>query len=191
MIKVISMKVNADHEPETQKAIVNAFWRLYEEKSLESISVKDITLQAGCNRSTFYTYFNNAYEVLEHIEGKLLEKVHNAFFTGSSKPGYSEILDHDVDDFKAESRYLAVLLGENGDPKFAKKLRDLFCYTEDELICESLSIREATYAKEFMMGGFTYVMTKWFETGCHSPVEEIAKVMKAFKETESKLFAST
>jgi len=50
---------------QTKQNIVDAFWELYCEKRIEKITIKDITIKAGYNRSTFYEYFNDSYEVLE------------------------------------------------------------------------------------------------------------------------------
>ncbi|MDD3306418.1 MAG: TetR/AcrR family transcriptional regulator [Acetobacterium sp.] len=52
----------------TRQNLIDSFWRLYCKKSIEKITVKEICALAGYNRSTFYVYFKDAYEILEEIE---------------------------------------------------------------------------------------------------------------------------
>ena len=40
----------------TGRAIMDAFWKLYRERPIEKISVKEICETAGYNRATFYCY---------------------------------------------------------------------------------------------------------------------------------------
>lgn len=57
---------------QTRKNIVMAFCRLYEEKPIEKISVKDVIALAGYNRSTFYEYFTDNMHFLNSLKMMLL-----------------------------------------------------------------------------------------------------------------------
>lgn len=52
----------------TRQNLIDAFWQLYRYKSIDKISVKEVCMIAGYNRSTFYAYFKDVYEILEDIE---------------------------------------------------------------------------------------------------------------------------
>ncbi|URN86257.1 TetR/AcrR family transcriptional regulator [Acetobacterium wieringae] len=52
----------------TRQNLIDSFWLLYCQKNIEKITVKEICEIAGYNRSTFYVYFNDVYEILEEIE---------------------------------------------------------------------------------------------------------------------------
>ena len=52
----------------TRKNLIDAFWKLYQTKPIERISVREITDIAGYNRGTFYLYFKDVHDVLEQIE---------------------------------------------------------------------------------------------------------------------------
>ncbi len=43
---------------------ITAFWKLYEKKQLEKISIREICQLAGYNRTTFYAYYDNIYDLL-------------------------------------------------------------------------------------------------------------------------------
>ena len=51
----------------TKKAIMHEFMKILEEKSLDTITVKDICERSEINRNTFYYYFDNVYDVLYSI----------------------------------------------------------------------------------------------------------------------------
>ncbi|MBQ3089908.1 MAG: TetR/AcrR family transcriptional regulator [Oscillospiraceae bacterium] len=69
------MKKNPAITEATQRALKEAFWTLYLQKPAEQITVREICDLAGYNRSTFYQYFRDVYDVLEQIEAFILEKV--------------------------------------------------------------------------------------------------------------------
>ncbi|WP_277408818.1 TetR/AcrR family transcriptional regulator [Lacrimispora xylanisolvens] len=60
---------------QTRKNLADAFWQIYCEKRIEKITVKEITTKAGYNRSTFYEYYTDVYDVLEQIEASVLPDI--------------------------------------------------------------------------------------------------------------------
>lgn len=57
----------------TKKAIKEALFRIMEEKDISSISISELTQEANINRRTFYTHYHNITDILEEIEGDLVE----------------------------------------------------------------------------------------------------------------------
>ena len=51
----------------TEKAIVEAFVALLNERSLDKITVREIAQKCGINRNTFYYHFHDIYDLLEHV----------------------------------------------------------------------------------------------------------------------------
>ena len=51
----------------TRKLLQQAFWELFQEKDLASISVQDISERATVNRATFYAHFPDKYALLDLI----------------------------------------------------------------------------------------------------------------------------
>lgn len=60
---------------QTKMKICKAFWGLYQENSIDKITVKDITDVCGIHRATFYLHFTDVYDVLEQIQNMLLDEV--------------------------------------------------------------------------------------------------------------------
>ena len=59
----------------TQGLILNAFSELYMKSDIDRISVKMICEKAEINRSTFYTYFNDVYQLQEALEENLVVEI--------------------------------------------------------------------------------------------------------------------
>jgi AcrR family transcriptional regulator len=55
-----------------EKNILRAFVKLYQKKDLGEISVKEICIEAGVSRVTFYTYYEDIGFLLSEIEEKIL-----------------------------------------------------------------------------------------------------------------------
>ena len=51
----------------TRKLIVDAFFGLLDEKSIQTISVQDIAERATVNRATFYTHFEDKYALMDWV----------------------------------------------------------------------------------------------------------------------------
>lgn len=52
----------------TKSSIINAFLQLRSAKDLEKISVKELCAKADINKSTFYTHYQDIYDLSEQLE---------------------------------------------------------------------------------------------------------------------------
>ena len=59
----------------TKKAIKAALFRIMEEKDISSISISELTQEANVNRRTFYTHYRNITDILDEIEGNLVQSL--------------------------------------------------------------------------------------------------------------------
>lgn len=59
----------------TQRAIRSALIALIEEKGFEAMSVKDITERANINRGTFYSHYEDKYDLMEKCHQHLIEEM--------------------------------------------------------------------------------------------------------------------
>jgi AcrR family transcriptional regulator len=107
----------------TRQNLIDSFWLLYCKKSIEKITVKEICDVAGYNRSTFYVYFKDAYEILAEIEEQTITVedfksivIKNLFYGNLFHDHRKKaILKSILEFFEKNKTYLPVLLGENGD----------------------------------------------------------------------------
>lgn len=119
------MKRNPAVTEATKAAIRDAFWTLYQQKSTDQITVKEITDLAGYNRSTFYQYYKDVYDVMEQIQEIIFNSIEAfsrlAITTGHEK-SLLEIAQSFLDSQKDVQPYLVTLLIKENDPVFERRL---------------------------------------------------------------------
>jgi AcrR family transcriptional regulator len=120
------MKMNRQSKTteRTRQNLVDAFWSFYSKKRIEKITVREITNLAGYNRGTFYEYFRDVYDVLEYVEEQSLptiEELPPLLDANEITPGF---LSSFMDLIARRFKYYDVLLGDNGDPAFQRKLKN-------------------------------------------------------------------
>lgn len=92
----------------TKKAIEQAFTELILKNDINKITIQDITDKADTNRSTFYTHYEDIYDLLRVTEDKLIDGIsifHSDNLLGASaKESMTESLQYILDNrtlFKA------------------------------------------------------------------------------------------
>jgi AcrR family transcriptional regulator len=163
----------------TKRNLTKAFWSLYTQVRMEKISVKEITARAGYNRSTFYEYFTDVYDVLEQLEDSLLPDLLEL-----PPPNLStapeEVIDTYLLLFEAHSEYYRVLLGANGDAHFASRLKD---GVKARVLSVLPAVDERTdYALEMLLSAMIGVLAHWYERGQDYPKEELVRLISGFIE---------
>ena len=73
----------------TERALANSLKKLLEKKTLDKITVKDITQDCGVNRQTFYYHFHDVYDLVEWI---FLEESRRFLKSGISRENWSDIV---------------------------------------------------------------------------------------------------
>ncbi len=125
------MKKQPEVTAATRQGFIDAFWTLYKEKGIEKITVSEITKISRNNRSTFYHYFLDVYDLLEHIENKLLEDINRDLTSAfgcvadeiSSSDVFKILFSRITPVFRKYEEKLFVLIGSHGDPNFSGMLR--------------------------------------------------------------------
>ena len=59
----------------TQQAIADAFFQLRKEKSLEQISVTELSRLAKISKATFYLHYRDIFDLSEKLQTKVIQKV--------------------------------------------------------------------------------------------------------------------
>ncbi len=169
---------------ETKERIRDAFFELYNTKKIEKISIKEITDKAQLNRGTFYVYYKDIYDLLEKAEdelaGELVVKI---------KEIITRIIrDESIDPFlpplefyQNYSKFLRVLLGENGDPKFIYKMKAILKRTlRDLLKKENIpNVENMEYVMEYISSAQIGIISFWLKNDMTLPINELGNMIKA------------
>ena len=174
------MKKQPELTAQTKQNLMEAFWQLYCKEGKEKVSVKEITAIAGYNRSTFYEYFTDVYDVLEQIENSLLPspqdlpplKLENSSATPLP-------IDTVINIYEKNRKYFVVLLGENGDPSFQSKLkRSVKDMLKNKLVTEGIGDNfELDFTLEYILSAMIGVLSYWFSLDTIPPRDRLLELM--------------
>lgn len=173
------MKKQPEVTAQTRQNLVDAFWALYCEKRIEKITVKEITQKAGYNRGTFYEYFTDVYDVLEKLEESLIPAIHELPPISIADERAGMPLDMFMALYEENSKYYSVLLGDNGDPAFASKLKNSTKPVIKEAFLGKYNIDpiEFDFILEFVLSAMIGIMSYWFREDKILPAEDLVSLM--------------
>lgn len=163
----------------TRKNLVEAFWNLYSEKKIDHITIKEITDSAGYHRSTFYEYFIDIYDVLNQVEENLLTYIEMHVIDRLKFVQDLDFTRNLANLYDEKGRYLSVLLGENGDPNFIRKVKALMLPALSALYGLSENEIHTAYIIDFASSGILSAVTHWYQTGKNLPPEELVELIRS------------
>lgn len=178
----------ANKQPEvtaqTRRNLQQAFWSLYAERPIAKISIKEITDRAGYNRGTFYLYYKDVYDILEQIEQDILDTIDALIQKRLIKDGILDIEGNmgfiiGLAQSYERGRVISRLLGDNGDPHFRARFKELIWPLVEVYLnpADSLSPAEERFVKEFYLSGLLAVITAWLEDGGSMPIDELIQLI--------------
>ena len=134
--------------------------------------------QVDVNRGTFYLYYRDIFDMLDSIEQELFNQVNQLIAAHKGET----VLTHTLPVLKElfhlveENKELCqVLLGQNGDMKFLKKLSDV---VQEAFRREWLMMKkdEVTFDYSYAFGalGFVGLLRTWLERDCVEKADDMA-----------------
>ncbi|WP_145335736.1 TetR/AcrR family transcriptional regulator [Paenibacillus xylanexedens] len=106
----------------TRQTFINVFCDLYSRKPIEKISIQEIAKQSGYNRSTFYQYFTDIYDLLDCVEERILNSINEEMagreFSTHTFQDALQCLENAED-----IAILKALLGDYGSVHFVERLK--------------------------------------------------------------------
>lgn len=178
---------------QTKENLQAAFWKLYAQKGMEKLSVKEVAAMAGYNRTTFYIYYQDLYDLLHRMEDEILENVKavlNGYGNGLREEAGSPLMDAILCLLDKYGKYVSILLGEHGDPQFSARLKAvIWPFLMRWLIPrKAWTDYEMSLLSEFYLSGILAVITRWSADPQMTLQELVAFFLPiAFPETEDKL----
>lgn len=163
----------------THKLIVEALLELTAEKGFAAVSVTDITERAGVNRATFYRHYADKFDVLDRYARSiyaLLDAAPDGPDSDAITPGLARIFDR----IREDARFYRVILGKNGDPGFADKIRQYIQKRIRRSLPADLKKDETwielyvAYSSSASVGAVLW----WLENGLPYSSEEMAALLR-------------
>jgi AcrR family transcriptional regulator len=149
--------------------------------------VKEICELAEINRATFYTHYNDPFDLLEQIEQELFEDL---MATVSNDPHQSDRDRLTIEVFKVienNADLCKVLFSEHGDSSFLRRVMETSrskAFADLQREYPQMSEPQMGYLFAFMVGGTISVIEEWVRTGMREiplPIGNVSlKVIEAW-----------
>lgn len=168
------MKKQPEITEKTRQTFIDVFCELYSQKPIEKISIQEIANKAGYNRSTFYQYFTDIYELLDYIENNILSYIKEELAKKELSTYSVQHAFHCLED----EEYLSVikaLLGDYGSIRFLERLKREMTLDRMELnFPQNNSI--SPYLMEFQIATSLALFRLWLQREKDLPPEEFFKL---------------
>ena len=174
----------------SKKVIRESLLALMKEKPLNKITVREICEKADVNRSTFYSYHADIYDLYRTILKEYFRCQHRviaeckeilcdrpditaltvADFTGFFRIYFTIVLEN-----KELYRFI---FNRNADAAIHVNMRKLLYRELVDMLPDSTpeKIRDAFYASFiFVSGGVTFLLMEWLNNDCRMPADTLAK----------------
>lgn len=169
------MKEKTDRRVKYTKMVIeDSFIELLKTNPINKITVKAVCALADVNRSTFYKHYKDVYDVLEKIEESLYNKF-KKILSGKIADPSKKLKTDDIFHLIADNKDVCeIILGENGDTNFIKKIIMLGNNTYKTTNGNKLS--DIVYT--FISLGSVGVIQHWINNGLKEPPEYIAALVE-------------
>lgn len=172
----------------TEKLICIKLIEMMEKRPYYEIKVTDLVRYAGISRSSFYTYFDSIFSVLQKIEDDFIEGMPEEHYINYKTMKDDEEGRARFEYIKKNIKAYRVLTGPNGDPSFDARLANRNRRVIDNLKCDKnlkISDLEKQLLNEFFMGGKTSIFRWW---SYHVDDIEVDEMLRVTKEIINTLF---
>ena len=167
----------------TEEIIEKAVFKMLKRKRYDAFTVKDICIEAGIHRSSFYAHYQDINDLMIKVESRISKELQNVLiplgnlatdsldsnpfvalftFIGGYKDFYRAFIKSNMPSFfapKAMERHRSLL------QQIARK--DNLQYSESEI----------DYHLHFFGGGLKAICEQWLLNGCRETPDEMARII--------------
>ena len=163
----------------TRNTFIEVFCAYYQTRSIDKITVKEITEKAGYSRATFYNYFKDVYDLLEHIENEFISSLIETFTNNiESHQFFDDFIHTFVELIESKKRYINVFMNSSNNSSFVNRLK----LKTTPLLLSAFAVPQenirAKYALEFYISGLVPVIGEWLKNDHDIQVEDFANLIK-------------
>lgn len=171
---------------QTRQKIIESFMKLYDSNNIDRITVKQICTLANINRSTFYVYFVDVYELLEIAETEMLDIIDENLeplvktLKNMSWEKFFAIL---LPLFQQYTNILPVLLGNANMSfrnKFVDHVKNIILENAPELSDQKMMDLDICLSYHF--SAMITVIDNWYRNDMQPPVGHIMEIVKDISE---------
>ena len=166
----------------TKMVLKESLTKLMKEKAISRITITEICKNADINRTTFYSHYNDQYDLLEKIVQELINDINKYLDTFEFDDNIEEslqMLTKILEYIDLNSDLCKVLLGSNSNLGFQKDIMMIMnqrCISE-WVIKNSIDKTTADYIYAFAITGNLGIIQKWLSEKDKKSAKEMASII--------------
>ena len=163
----------------TEKAMMAAFLKLLENRSMDKITVKDIIEEVGVNRNTFYYHFEDIYDLIDSIFHEEMKSVASEVSEDSTFESIMERSAQILLDNRAAVRHIYESKSRDVIYKYLDKVTNMFIYILVKRKAEGTDISEEgiKFITYYYSSATISHTLKWIERGMPEYNDDLIRVM--------------
>lgn len=162
---------------QTRENFIDAFWDIMRSEGMRGVSVSKIVKKAGYNRSTFYEYFTDVYDLVEQAEEIILDTMKEEIYSISAYDFFLNsdwVIDRIVNALLKYDDKFFLLISNGGDLQFMKKIQE----SAKDFIYNLLGNTDGIdiskdYIVAYSTSAFAGVLSHWYEHGSKDDLHKI------------------
>ena len=151
----------------TQKALAESLKKLLNRKTLNKITVSDITNDCGVNRQTFYYHFHDVYELVDWIFAEEMKRYAQEGFTPDN---WRDVMTRLMDNFLEERYFIINVYNSLNRKELEKYMRVFVKPAVTDIVNEiarnyDVSAEDIDFLTSTLTASLTGIVAEWIGGG--------------------------
>ena len=172
------MKKEQIRKTGTNDALCGAFWKLYTQKPITEITIKELTREADVHRSSFYSHYDDIYDLLTHCEEDLLEQMEACMDVNRFSDDEPSLMNTVIAFYQDHIEQVSALVGPHGDPGFMPRLREQAIPQIMTHMTIPTDNKECYYTLDLIVNSILTFLTTWYIKEHTLPPTEMIRNMR-------------
>ncbi len=165
----------------TKKVIKETLITLLNEKEINKITVSEICKIADINRTTFYRYYLDVYDLLDKIKEEFVNELLIVSNTNKDDYTVSSFSKDLLTVFLDHKELVKVLFNQKSNIYFLNDILEVAfikCKTKWETKINTLSNDNIEYASIFIFNGALGVINYWVQNNFEKSIDEVCSIIE-------------
>ncbi len=163
----------------TKKALRDALFELLETKTINQITVTELTTLADVNRATFYFYYTDLIDMLQQIQNEAYQLFSDIISESNSSintiEGFTEYADSLLKFCKDHERLCRFIINNDVNNQLFQQIQFLMLNNIPNTKDNFSENNPARYSTNFILTAITGVLIDWMNEGMKIPTRELAR----------------
>ncbi|KMK76834.1 TetR/AcrR family transcriptional regulator [Alkalihalobacillus pseudalcaliphilus] len=168
----------------TRMVLKDGLVSLLKEKPLANITIKEICERADINRSTFYSHYNDQYDLLDKIEAEIIAELYDTLndYNLVNREESIKMTQRLIEYVATKNEICEILLSDHSGHRFQSTAINL----TQQFIVKKWTYETDTdneqlqYVTTFVINGGLQVIKRWLANGMKESPEEMAFLINKF-----------